>query len=60
MAFLTVMGLYNFDNTLLDSMVYPEGIDGEMLKNDIILETAELEVIYPDPAFFKTAVAIEH
>ena len=58
MAFLTVMGLYNFDNTLLDSMVYPEGIDGEMLKNDIILETAELEVIYPDPAFFKTAVGL--
>lgn len=58
MAFLTVMGLYNFDNSLLDSMVYPEGVDGEILKNDIILETAELEVIYPDPSFFKTAVGL--
>lgn len=58
MAFLTVMGLYNFDNTLLDSLVYPEGVDGTLLKNNIILETAEMEVIYPDPTFFKTAVGL--
>lgn len=56
MEFLSVMGLYNFDNTILNSMVYPEGVDGDLLKNNIILEAAELEVIYPDPTFFKTAV----
>lgn len=58
MAFMSVMGLYNFDNTLLDSMVFPTGVDGALLKNNIILETAELEVIYPDPSFFKTAVGL--
>ena len=56
MALLTVMGLYNYDNTLLDTMVYPSGMDGDQLKNNIILETAELEVIYPEPRFFKTAI----
>lgn len=56
MAFLTVMGLYNFDNTLLNSLVYPGGVDGDKLKNAILLETAELEVVYPDPRFFKTAI----
>lgn len=56
MAFLTVMGLYNFDNTLLNTLVYPGGMDGEKLKNAILLETAELEVVYPDPRFFKTAI----
>ena len=56
MAFLTVMGLYNFDNTLLNSLVYPGGMDGDKLKNAILLETAELEVVYPDPRFFKTAI----
>lgn len=56
MAFLTVMGLYNFDNTLLNTLVYPGGLDGDKLKNAILLETAELEVVYPDPRFFKTAI----
>lgn len=56
MVFLTVMGLYNFDNTLLNSLVYPGGMDGDKLKNAILLETAELEVVYPDPRFFKTAI----
>lgn len=56
MAFLTVMGLYNFDNTLLNNLVYPGGMDGDKLKNAILLETAELEVVYPDPRFFKTAI----
>lgn len=56
MAFLTVMGLYNFDNTLLNTLVYPGGMDGDRLKNAILLETAELEVVYPDPRFFKTAI----
>ena len=56
MAFLTVMGLYNFDNTLLNTLVFPGGMDGDKLKNAILLETAELEVVYPDPRFFKTAV----
>lgn len=56
MAFLTMMGLYNFDNTLLNNLVYPGGMDGDKLKNAILLETAELEVVYPDPRFFKTAV----
>ena len=56
MAFLTVMGLYNFDNTLLNTLVFPGGMDGDKLKNAILLETAELEVVYPDPRFFKTAI----
>ena len=56
MAFLTVMGLYNFDNTLLNTLVFPSGMDGDKLKNAILLETAELEVVYPDPRFFKTAI----
>ena len=56
MAFLTVMGLYNFDNTLLNTLVFPGGMDGDKLKNAILLETAELEVVYPDPRFIKTAI----
>ena len=58
MALLTVMGLYNYDPTIFDSMVLPVGMDKPKLINQIILETAELEVIYPAPGFFKTAVGL--
>lgn len=58
MALLTVMGLYNYDPTIFDSMVLPVGMDKTKLVNQIILDTAELEVIYPAPGFFKTAIGL--
>lgn len=58
MALLTVMGLYNYDNTIFDSMILPVGMDKTKLVNQIILETAELEVIYPAPGFLKTAIGL--
>ena len=58
MALLTVMGLYNFDNTLFDNLLTPTGVDRSKLVNKIILETAELEVVYPTPRFFKIAIGL--
>lgn len=58
MALLTVMGLYNYDPTIFDTMLLPVGMDKPKLINQIILDTAELEVIYPAPGFFKTAVGL--
>lgn len=58
MALLTVMGLYNYDPTIFDSMVLPVGMDKTKLVNQIVLDTAELEVIYPSPGFLKTAIGL--
>ena len=58
MALLTVMGLYNYDPTIFDTILLPVGMDKQKLINQIILDTAELEVIYPAPGFFKTAVGL--
>lgn len=58
MVLLTVMGLYNYDSTLFDSMVLPVGMDKTKLVNQIVLDTAELEVIYPSPGFLKTAIGL--
>ena len=44
------------DNTILNGIILPEGLDLEILKNNIILECAELEVIYSAPSFFRWAV----
>ena len=53
-ATMSVLGLYNYDDSIFDSMAFPE-LMTETEKtdtiNNIILECAELEVLYTDPAF---------
>lgn len=55
---LSVMGLYEWDDTLFDNMIVPTGIDSDLLVQNIIFETAELEVIYPDPVMMKYAIGV--
>jgi hypothetical protein len=47
-AKLTIVGLYQYDNTLFDGMVLPEGIDKDLLIDNIIMKGGEYEVQYPD------------
>lgn len=58
MALLTIMGLYNYDNTIFDNLMLPNGVDKPTLIDNIVLETAELECIYPTPVFLKTAIGL--
>lgn len=44
------------DPTILDGLTIPEGLNLDTLKNNIILECAELEVLYSAPSFFRWAV----
>ena len=44
------------DDTILNGIILPTGLSLEILKNNIILECAELEVIYSAPSFFRWAV----
>lgn len=44
------------DPTILDGMTIPNGLNLDTLKNSIILECAELEVLYSAPSFFRWAV----
>lgn len=58
-AWLSLLGLYNWDNSIFDNMVLPEGFtpdDKTTLINNLLMETAELEVLYTDPDFIKNAI----
>lgn len=55
-ATLSLLGLYNFDNTILDSLVIPSAIDKQTLIDNLLMETAEFEVLYPNFDFFKFAI----
>lgn len=55
-ATVDLLGMYRYDNTLLDNLIIPQALDKEVLKDNLLLEAAELEVIYPDPEFLKAAI----
>lgn len=55
-ATVSVLGLYRLDNTLFDNLYLPEQIDRETLIMNVLAETAELEALYADPDFMKTAI----
>ena len=52
---LSVLGLYNEDNTLFEDFSLPESdhIELDTLVENILAECAELEVLYADPVMFK-------
>ena len=58
---VTVMGLYNYDPTLFGHLEFPTGFttqDADNLINSIIMETAELEVLYNSPVFMKFIIGV--
>lgn len=50
---LSLLTLYNHDNTVLAGLQVPEGCDITTLRPLLLAETAELEILYPQPAMFK-------
>ena len=55
-ATMSLLGLYQADPTLFDNLELPEGLKADTLRDNMISELAELEVIYPDPVFMKSAI----
>lgn len=57
-ANLSPLGLYQWDDTIFDLMQVPEGLDKNTIVDNILSETAELEVLYPNPTVFKNLVGV--
>ena len=59
---LDLLGIYNFDNTVLDLLEVPEDEDGnelidkDTLKDNLLMDTADMEILYPDASFLKLAI----
>lgn len=59
MAMISILGLYNIDNTIFDDMAYPDTFtagDKTTLNEEILFECCELEILYPDPEIMKRAL----
>lgn len=47
-ATLSILGLYNYQPAIFDSLTIPTSVDRETLIDNIIMEAAELELLYPN------------
>ena len=56
MASVSILGMYSYDPTIFDGLVLPDQMDKDVLVNNILMNFAELEVLYPDPDFMKNAI----
>ena len=55
---LSVLGMYEYNNSLFDGLAVPDGLEKNDVVNNILFECAELEIIYPNFEIFKTAINI--
>ena len=55
---LSPLGLYNWDQTVFDLMQIPSALNKDVLIQNLLAETAELEVLYPNPIVFKNLLGV--
>ena len=55
-ATVSLLGLKALNEGILGELVVPEGLDIELVKDNLLAETAELEVIYPDAVFMQAMI----
>ena len=60
-ATISILGLWNNDNSIFDLLQLPEGFtadDRETVTDSILTECAELEILYPAPSVMKNCIGI--
>lgn len=55
---LSILGMYEHDETLFDGLAVPSGINKLDVVDNILIECAELEIIYPNIEILKRAINI--
>lgn len=50
---VSFLGLYNYDNTIFDDLQVPAGVDKTLVQNTLMMATADLEVLQPDPVIMR-------
>ena len=55
---LSLLGIYNYDDSVLDDLALPPELEDsrETIVNNLLLESAELEILFPEPNTLKSAI----
>ena len=56
MAMMSILSLYNYDNSIFNDFAVPEGMDKDNTIDNILLECAELSLVYTEPVFMRRAI----
>lgn len=56
MAMMSILSLYNYDNSIFNDFEVPEGMDKDNTIDNILLECAELSLVYTEPVFMRRAI----
>lgn len=57
-ATLSLLGIYNYDGTIFDDFVVPEDVEKDVVIHNLLLETADLEILYSEPSTLRMAIGI--
>lgn len=57
-ATLSLLGLYQYDNTIFDELTLPDGMDMQVYINSLLMETAEMEVLFFNPHTMRSVIGI--
>lgn len=57
-ALLSIVGLYNADDSIFDNMQLPSGVNKQNVIDGIMMDCMELEILYPNPDAMKTMIGI--
>lgn len=57
-ATLSLLGLYQYDNTIFNELVLPDGMDKQLYISNLLMETAEMEVLFSNPATMRSVIGI--
>lgn len=55
-ALISILTLYNADNSIFDNFVLPVGMAKDDVINNLLIELSELEVLYPNPDTMKAVI----
>ena len=58
MAKITLIGMYNFDSTLFDGLGLPEGIEKDLVVDQILERSGEFEALYSNLDFMKQRISM--
>lgn len=55
---LSLLGIYNYDDSVLDDLALPPELEDsrETIVNNLLIESAELEILFPEPNTLKSAI----
>ena len=55
-ATMSLLGLYQINPSLFLELELPDGVSKDTVIDNLLMETAELEVLYPNPYFMQAAI----